>query len=76
MPFRKKYIPLSHNPQKETKMTKEEKALLLRWFDRIAQMADDRKTLTGEVMDDAHTLDEIKALAKDASEFIKMYWPI
>lgn len=55
-------------------MTKEEKALLLRWFDRIAQMADDRKTLTGEVMDDAHTLDEIKALAKDASEFIKMYW--
>ena len=55
-------------------MTKEEKALLLRWFDRIAQMADDRKTLTGEVMDDAHTLDEIKVLAKESAEFIEKYY--
>lgn len=54
-------------------MTKEEKELLLRWFDRIAQMADDHKTLEGEVMDDAECFDEIKALAKDASEFIRMY---
>ena len=52
-------------------MTQEEKYLIKHWFDHIAQMADDRKTLTGYVMDDAHCLDEIKVLAKDSSNFIE-----
>lgn len=55
-------------------MTQEEKYLIKHWFDHIAQMADDCKTLTGYVMDDAHCLDEIKVLAKDSSNFIERFW--
>lgn len=54
-------------------MTKEEKELILRWFKRIAQMAEDRKTIDGNVMDDAQCLDEIKVLAKESAEFVE-YW--
>lgn len=55
-------------------MTQDEKDLIKTWFDHINQLATDRKTLTGEVMDDAHCLDEIKALAKNASDFVKEHW--
>ena len=47
--------------------------LITGWFDHIAQIADDRMTLTNKRMTDAHALDEIKCLAKDSSEFIKMH---
>lgn len=55
-------------------MTKQEKDLIKNWFDHIAQMADNRQTLNGEVMDDSHCLDEIKTLAVNSSEFIEKYW--
>lgn len=47
--------------------------LITGWFDHIAQIADDRMTLTHHRMTDAHALDEIKCLAKNSSEFITMY---
>lgn len=48
--------------------------LIVGWFNHIAQMADDRKTLNGDVMEDWAALDEIKCLAKNSSEFIKKYY--
>lgn len=51
-------------------MKKEEYELIKLWFEHIAQIADDRKTLTGIVIDDAHALNEIKAIAKDSIYFI------
>ena len=48
--------------------------LITGWFDHIAQIADDRMTLTGQRMTDAHALDEIKCLAKNSSEFVKMHY--
>lgn len=55
-------------------MTRDEKDLIKNWFDHIVQMATDRKTITGNVMDDAHCLDEIKVLGKNASDYIKEHW--
>ena len=51
-----------------------QKHLVKLWFDHIAQMAGDRKTANGDVMDDAHCLDEIRALAVNSSEFVEKYW--
>jgi len=48
--------------------------LITYWFDHIAQIADDRKTANGTVMEDWAALDEIKCLAKNSSEFIKMHY--
>ena len=48
--------------------------LITVWFDHIAQIADDRMTLTNQRMTDAHALDEIKCLAKDSAEFINKYY--
>ena len=48
--------------------------LITGWFDHVAQMADDRKTLNGEVMEDWAALDEIKCLAKNSSEFITKHY--
>ena len=48
--------------------------LIIGWFDHIAQIADDRMTLTGQRMTDAHALDEIKCLAKNSSEFIQRHY--
>jgi hypothetical protein len=53
---------------------KKKKHLIKYWFDHIKQMATDRKTLAGYVMDDAHCLDEIRALAHNASEFVERFW--
>lgn len=55
-------------------MTQEEKNRIKGWFDHIAQMASDRKTIMGNVMDDAHCLDEIKVYAKEASDFIEEHF--
>jgi hypothetical protein len=48
--------------------------LITGWFDHIAQIADDRMTLTRQRMTDAHALDEIKCIAKNSSEFITKYY--
>lgn len=48
--------------------------LITHWFDHIAQIADDRKTANGTVMEDWAALDEIKCLAKNSSEFMKMHY--
>ena len=48
--------------------------LIIGWFDHIAQIADDRMTLTNQRMTDAHALDEIKCLAKNSSEFITKHY--
>ena len=48
--------------------------LITGWFDHIAQIADDRMTLTNQKMTDAYALDEIKCLAKNSSEFIKTHY--
>ena len=52
-------------------MKKEDLDLIKEWFDHIAQMADDRKTGNGAVMEDKAALDEIKCLAKNASDYIE-----
>ena len=48
-------------------------SLIIKWFDQIAQMADDRKTQNGFVMDYQETLDEIKCLAKQSREYVEMF---
>ena len=48
--------------------------LITGWFDHIAQIADDRMTLTNQKMTDAYALDEIKCLAKNSSEFITKHY--
>ena len=48
--------------------------LITGWFDHIAQIANDRMTLTNQRMTDAHALDEIKCLAKNSSEFITKHY--
>ena len=50
--------------------------LITGWFDHIAQIADDRMTLTNQRMTDAHALDEIKCLAKNSSEFITKHYKV
>lgn len=52
-------------------MTQEDKELILQWFNHIAQIADDRKTLNGEIMEDWAALDEIKSIAKNSMYYIK-----
>ena len=52
-------------------MTNEEKELVTRWFEHIAQIADDRKTANNEVMEDWAALDEIKAIAKNSLYYIE-----
>ena len=48
----------------------EELNLIADWFKHIAQMADDKKTLTGFVMKDSDAFDEIKCLAKRCAEYV------
>ena len=55
-------------------MTQKQKEMIKLWFDHIKQMATDRKTLNGVVMEDAFCLDEIRALACNASEFVERFW--
>lgn len=52
----------------------EEKDLIVSWFNHIEQMATDRKTLNGAVMEPMEALDEIKVLAKNSAEFIEKFW--
>lgn len=52
-------------------MTKQDTELITQWFEHIAQIATDRKTANGVVMQDWAALDEIAALAKDSIYYIK-----
>lgn len=47
-------------------------SLVIGWFEHIEQLATDRKTLNGFVMDYQETLDEIKCLAKQSKEYVEM----
>lgn len=67
-PNRDEYEIFYEHPQNDIK---EELDLITQWFEHIAQIADDRKTLNGYVMEDWAALDEIRALAKNSAEFIK-----
>lgn len=50
-----------------------DKELIIEWFKRIAQIADDKKTLNGVVMKNSEVLDEIKCLASNCVEYIEKY---
>lgn len=51
----------------------ENMSLIVKWFDHIEQLATDRKTQNGFVMDKQETLNEIKCLAKHSKEYVKMF---
>lgn len=40
------------------------------WFRHIAQIADDRKTANGAVMNYSEALDEIRVLARESAQYI------
>lgn len=48
------------------------KKLVLKWLNHIEQLAFDRKTGNGFVMNFQDCLDEIKVIAKDAQEYLKI----
>ena len=54
-------------------MTKETTKLIIEWFAHIEQMARDRKTQTGAVMDKQHCLDEIAVLASECKQFVEEF---
>ena len=55
------------------KTQEENTSLIIKWFEHIEQMATDRKTLNGFVMNYQETLDEIRCLAKESKEYVKMF---
>lgn len=58
-------------------MTQEElKKLIIEWFAHIEQMATDRKTLNGYVMNYQGCLEEIRRLAKDSREFVDKHFEV
>jgi hypothetical protein len=48
-------------------------SLIVKWFEHIEQLATDRKTQNGFVMEYQDTLDEIKCLAKRSKEYVEMF---
>jgi len=66
--YRKKPVGCASHPKTRNDMTQKQKEMIKLWFNHIKQMATDRKTLNGVVMGDAFCLDEIRALAHEASE--------
>lgn len=46
---------------------------IIEWFEYIAQLATDRKTPYGFVMEDSDVLDEIKVKAEQCAQCIKKY---
>lgn len=55
------------------KTQEENISLIIKWFEHIEQMATDRKTANGFVMNEQETLDEIKCLAKQSREYVEMF---
>ena len=50
---------------------KEDLDLIAGWLEHIQQLADNKKALNGDIMSEAYTLDEIKALSTRSANFIK-----
>lgn len=48
-------------------------SLIVKWFEHIEQLATDRKTQNGFIMEYQDTLDEIKCLAKRSKEYVEMF---
>ena len=48
-------------------------SLIVKWFEHIEQLATDRKTQNGFVMDKQETLNEIKCIAKHSREYVEMF---
>ena len=44
--------------------------LAVRWFGHISQIATDRKTANGAVMNYSEALDEIRVLARESAQYI------
>lgn len=58
-------------------MSQEElKELIIEWFSHIEQMATDRKTLNGYVMNYQGCLEEIRRIAKNSREFVDKHFEI
>ena len=55
---------------------KELKQYIIEWFAHIEQMATDRKTLNGYVMNYQGCLEEIRRLAKDSREFVDKHFEV
>lgn len=51
---------------------KDDEKLIIGWFEHIAQIANDKKTLTGFVMSDSDAFAEIECLAKRCANYIKL----
>lgn len=54
-------------------MKQTDKDYIIGWFEHIAQIAEDRKTLAGTTMTDSQALDEIRAIAKNSVYYIKKH---
>ena len=50
-----------------------DKELIIGWFNRIAQMADDKKSLNGVIMEDSDAFDNIRCLALESAEYIEKF---
>lgn len=53
-------------------MDKDDKELVILWFETIKQLATDRKNANGFVMSESDTLLNIKIHAKDAIEYLNL----
>ena len=53
------------------RLSEDDEENLVRWFEHIAQIADNRKTANGVSMSEQAALDEIRAIAKDSVYYIK-----
>ena len=47
--------------------------LVIKWFEHIAQIAVDRKTVNGFVMDYQEAMNEIKSLALRSKDYVEMF---
>lgn len=53
-------------------MKKSDKALLIKWLERIQEMATTKKTANGYTMSDEDCLDEIRVYTKELKEYAEM----
>lgn len=51
-----------------------DKELIIGWFNRIAQVADDKKKLNGVVMKDSDAFDHIWCLAHEYIEYVEKHF--
>lgn len=68
--FNKEFSAALQMAEWKDQQLNEELNLITDWFNHIAQIADDKKTLNGAVMKDSDAFDEIKCLAKRCAEYV------